>query len=75
MNILGPCKSVFRWEGKIRQEGEWIVTGQVSEDLFERLCEKIRQIHPYKTPCVIAMRIEKGHGPFLEWIDETGGED
>lgn len=75
MNILGPCKSVFRWEGKIRKEREWIAIGEVSEDLFDRFCERTMQIHPYKIPCVTALRIEKGYEPFIDWINQTGGMD
>lgn len=74
MNILGPCHSVFHWQGEIRKEEEWIILAQVARETMDKFQREVIKIHPYQTPCVIAWPIEQGHAPFLEWIKEMSGE-
>lgn len=73
-NILGPCRSVFHWDGEVRHAEEWIVMAQVCKTVYEKFLEAVLAIHPYQTPCIIALPIERGHEPFLKWICEMSGE-
>ena len=38
-------------------------------DLFEPTRARIRQLHPYDCPQIVAVDIAEGHAPYLDWID------
>lgn len=60
--------SFYWWEGKISTETERILFIKTRKDLYENLEARIRDIHPYSLPEIIAFPIEKGLNPYLEWI-------
>ena len=74
MNILGPCRSVFRWDGEVHHKNEWIVIAQVSKAVYDKFYNAVLAVHPYKTPCLIAVPIEQGYEPFLKWICDMSEE-
>jgi periplasmic divalent cation tolerance protein len=67
-NIVGPVSSLFWWEGKIDEEKEFLVFMKSHKSLFERLSERIREIHGYEVPEIIALPIIKGSPPYLDWL-------
>ncbi len=50
---LFPIKSIYRWEGKITEDSECVLLAKTTEDLYEKLREKVEKIHPYSTPCIL----------------------
>lgn len=71
-NILAPHQSVYWWEGKVQKGEETALILKTREDLFEKLEKTVKANHSYECPCIVALPIEKGHKPFLQWIkDET----
>ncbi|MFP4082365.1 MAG: divalent-cation tolerance protein CutA [Candidatus Aminicenantes bacterium] len=70
VNTTAACKSLFRWEGKVTEEQEFILFIKTRDHLFNKLQEKIVQLHPYDTPEVIAFPIRYGHPKYLDWIDK-----
>ncbi len=75
MNILGQGTSVFRWNNEIQTRKEWYIVAQVKREVFEAFTQKVREIHPYDTPCITALPIEKGYAPFMKWIDDMCGTE
>ena len=74
MNCLGPCRSLFHWKGELRDAAEWLIFAQVPRDGFEAFRAAAVALHPYENPCVLALPVEGGHAPFLEWVAaEAGG--
>lgn len=72
-NILEGMRTIFRWEGSVQKGREAILILKTREDLFDELKDRIVELHSYDLPCVVAVRIETGHEPFLEWVEaETG---
>ena len=69
-NILPPMQSFYWWEGKIDSAEEHILIAKTRSELFERLRARIQSLHPYSCPCIIALPIEAGHAPFLNWIKQ-----
>jgi periplasmic divalent cation tolerance protein len=70
VNVTPPVRSFYRWEGKLCSEGENILFIKTRASLFERLEARIKALHPYKVPEIIAIRVEKGSKDYLGWLDE-----
>ena len=71
--ISASCLSLYRWEGKVIEDREWVLTIVTRPSLFPALEEKIKAYHPYKVPEIIALPVLEGSAAYLEWIEaETG---
>ena len=71
VNVLAPCTSVYRWQGTVHEAGECLLLAQVSEAALPQFMERVRALHSYEVPCVVAMPIAAGYQPFLQWIAEN----
>ena len=69
-NILGAMTSIYRWQGELAQEEEVPLILKSTTELGDRIIEKIKQIHSYDSPCVVALNIENGNPEFLNWIQK-----
>jgi periplasmic divalent cation tolerance protein len=69
VNILAPCLSTYRWEGKIRHEEEHPLLIKTSRDRYAVLESVIREAHPYEVPEIIALPIERGLPAYLAWVE------
>jgi periplasmic divalent cation tolerance protein len=73
INILAPCRSVFRWQGALQHEEEHPVLIKTTREAYAALEAEIRAQHPYELPEIIAVPIERGLPAYLDWVaDETG---
>jgi periplasmic divalent cation tolerance protein len=72
-NILPALRSIYRWEGKVQDENEVLVLLKTRQAQYERLKARILGLHPYEVPEVLAIPVEQGNQPYLDWIArETG---
>lgn len=69
-NIIRDIRSVFRWEGKIEDDSEVLIVIKTREALFEDLEKRVRELHSYSVPEVIALPIVKGSEAYLNWLGE-----
>lgn len=69
-NILPGVRSIYRWKGEVERAEEVVLLAKTRAELVDRLCEAVVELHPYECPCVVSVRIESGHPPFLRWISE-----
>ena len=67
-NVLGESTSIFRWEGEIQTNSETILILKTTSDKLASLIDKLKKIHSYECPCVLAINIKKGNPDFLDWI-------
>jgi periplasmic divalent cation tolerance protein len=65
-----PIQSVYTWQGKVHQEEEWQLVIKTDLNQFADLEAKIREIHSYEVPEIIALPILVGSQPYLNWIAE-----
>ena len=73
VNILAPCRSVYRWQGSVQHDEEHPMLIKTTEERYAALEQAIRTRHPYELPEIVAVRIERGLGAYLEWLAaETG---
>ncbi len=69
-NILGEMTSIYWWEGNVQNDGEVAMILKTTAENLPALIDKIREIHPYDCPCIVALDIEKGNPDFLNWIEK-----
>ena len=71
VNVIGPAQSFFRWEGKINPAREFLLVIKTRGSHFDRLSAFLKKHHPYSVPEIIALPIQKGNGPYLNWIKDS----
>lgn len=68
VNVLAPCRSVYRWQGVVRQEEEHPVLVKTTSERYAALEAAIRALHPYELPEIVAVPIERGLPDYLQWV-------
>lgn len=68
VNILAPCRSVYRWQGKLEDAEEVPVLIKTSADRYAALEAAIRARHPYELPEIVAVPISRGLPAYLSWL-------
>lgn len=68
VNVLAPCQSIYRWEGKVEEAEEVTLLIKTCAARYAALEEAIRAYHPYELPEIVAVRIEKGLPDYLAWV-------
>ena len=71
VQMLGPCLSTYRWEGKIEQSEEWICLIKSEERLFQDIEGAIKDLHSYDTPEIIAVPLVSGSSEYLTWLSSV----
>lgn len=70
VNILAPCRSVYRWNGAVQHDEEVPLLAKTSAERYAALEAAIRSKHPYEVPEIIALPIERGLPAYLAWVAE-----
>ena len=70
VNILAPCRSVYRWQGAVQHDDEYPVLIKTNSDRYPDLEAAIRAAHPYELPEIVAVKVEGGLPAYLAWITE-----
>ena len=71
VNIIERIESVYRWEGKIVQDSESLLIIKTTDGRYDNLERRVKQLHSYSTPEVIAIKIERGSSEYLKWLEES----
>jgi periplasmic divalent cation tolerance protein len=71
VNITQPIQSVYRWEGKVVQEKEYLMLIKTTRDLFPEIRTEISLIHSYHTPEIICLPIIDGSPNYFQWLAES----
>jgi len=75
VNRLPSVQSIYRWEGKVEQSAEELLVIKTRKALFRTLEKRVRELHSYTVPEIIALSIFAGSEPYLKWLsEETLGE-
>jgi periplasmic divalent cation tolerance protein len=72
-NIIPGMTSVYRWQGKTEEGNETVLILKTRADLFPAVEKRVRELHGYSVPCIVALPVAAGHAPFLRWIEEETG--
>ncbi len=71
VNLVAPIRSIYRWEGRIWDEKEWLLIIKTQEQRFEALEKKVKSLHSYSVPEIISFPIAEGSSAYLDWIKEN----
>jgi periplasmic divalent cation tolerance protein len=75
-NIVPEIRSIYRWEGKVQDDTECLMLIKTTAEKFEELEKKVKELHSYSVPEIIAIPIGAGSTDYLKWvIESTGGLD
>ena len=71
-NILPGMTSLYWWNDAVQEDSEAVLIVKTRKALVDRVVERVKEVHSYDCPCVVALPIEAGNPAFLQWIeDET----
>jgi periplasmic divalent cation tolerance protein len=67
-NVLPGVTSIYRWQGKVEEGSEASLILKSTDDKVEQVVARVKALHSYTCPCVVALPITGGNADFLEWI-------
>ena len=70
VNLISPIRSIYRWEGKIWDETEWLLIVKTQRQRFEELEKEVKSLHSYSVPEIIGLPIVEGTSSYLDWLEE-----
>lgn len=73
VNIVRNLRSIYKWKDKIEDENEVLLIAKTRRSLFKGLSEKVKELHSYSVPEIIAIPIIAGSEEYLKWISEETG--
>ncbi len=68
VNVVGPIRSIYRWQGQIQDGAEHLLIAKTREELVPRLAERVKALHSYQVPEVLSLPILYGWPPYLAWL-------
>ena len=68
VNILAPCRSVYRWKGAVQHDEEHPMLIKTTQARYAELEQALRASHPYELPEIVAVPIERGLPAYLDWV-------
>ncbi|HEY8554248.1 MAG TPA: divalent-cation tolerance protein CutA [Burkholderiales bacterium] len=68
VNVLPAMQSIYRWKGKVEEASEHLLIMKVSRTNYGNLEQRIRELHPYELPEIVAVSIDAGLPAYLAWI-------
>lgn len=74
VNILDGVHSVFRWGGKVDEAKEILLMAKSSDRLLDNVVRRVKELHSYTNPEIVALPVAGGSGDYLDWITSSLGE-
>lgn len=71
VNLLPDLTSIYRWQAAVQRENECLLLIKTTAARFEALAERLRALHPYDVPEIIALPVIHGSPDYLHWLTEN----
>jgi len=71
VQVVGPITSMYRWEGKLEAEEEYLLLIRTRKTMFPDVRMRIEELHTYELPEIISIPIVGSSGPYLDWMEES----
>jgi periplasmic divalent cation tolerance protein len=68
VNIVSGVRSIYRWEGETQDNAEVLMLVKTRRDLFDTLMKRVKELHSYSVPEIIALPVLEGSGDYLGWL-------
>ena len=69
-NIISNMKSIYWWEGNLEKDDEAILILKTLEKNVDKIIKRVKEIHSYDNPCIIALPVLNVSDSYLQWIKE-----
>ncbi len=70
VNIFRNIRSIYRWQGKVEDEAEVLMIVKTRQELFRDLETRVKELHPYTVPEIIALPVIEGSAEYLQWLSQ-----
>jgi periplasmic divalent cation tolerance protein len=71
VNIVGPIGSIYRWQGEICRDDEHLLLIKTTAAGYAALEARVRALHSYDNPEIIALPVEAGAAAYIEWVTKS----
>jgi len=68
VNLVPGLRSIYRWEGALQDEAEVLLLVKTRADRLEALAARVKELHPYALPEVLALPATGGSPAYLDWL-------
>lgn len=68
VNLIPTVRSIYSWQGETCDDAEVLAVIKTARETFEGLRVALVEAHPYDCPEVIALEVDGGHRPYLDWV-------
>ena len=73
VNIVAGVTSIYRWDDAVQEATEAVLIAKTRQERLDALTARVREMHSYDCPCVVALPVVGGDEAYLRWIaDQTG---
>jgi periplasmic divalent cation tolerance protein len=74
-NLVGPIRSIYRWEGAVEDATEWLMVLKARATDFPAVEARVGTLHGYAVPEILALPVYGGSAAYLAWLDEATKRD
>lgn len=74
VTMTSAAQSLYWWDGKVVKDREYMLVIKTKASLFSRVEKRIKELHPYQVPEILAYAVEKGSAEYLNWLDKETGD-
>jgi len=71
VNILSDVESLYWWKDKIESSKEWMLVVKTQGKMVNKIVKRVKEIHSYEVPEIIALPIVEGNKDYLQWISDA----
>lgn len=75
ISIVGPILSVYRWKEEVEKSEEYLLIIKTRRQVYQRLEIRLRELHSYEVPEIIALPVIGGLREYLDWVTSETGTD
>jgi len=73
VNVVPGVWSIYHWRGKVERAAEELLLVKTRETHVARVAARVREIHPYEVPEIIALPVTAGSQAYLDWLEQETG--
>jgi periplasmic divalent cation tolerance protein len=74
-NVVGPIRSIYRWQEAVEDAEEHLLVIKARASDFAAVEERVRELHGYDVPEIVALPLRAGSAPYLAWLAESTGRE
>lgn len=71
VQVFGPIASTYRWHGAVERAEEWQCQCKTTDARRDAVQVRIRELHPYEVPEIVALPLTSGNAAYLAWVEEN----